>query len=177
MMKLNGVRKFMAIALTVATVLSTGVVNVYADDQTVPVTGDIAPTVMSVMSPGAFTFSQDATGNVVTASNLQAVNNTLKGQVEVTNFVLTKATGWEIEAFTADYSNMPVNTNVFGMQVNNENVDKTTGTVALADENWHAMAANGGTLDFDYEINLAGRTEVVPEGTQVGSVVITYSFI
>lgn len=116
----------------------------------------------------------DGTITVAQSGVAKIVNECPLGGIVVVGFGLVEANGWALEDFTVDYKNMKVNSLKYGFQINNENVDPTTKTVALAEENW-GVIENGGFLPITYDAELPGFSQAVTT-TKIGGVVFTLDF-
>lgn len=102
------------------------------------------------------------------------INECPLGGIVVVGLELVEANGWTLDEFTADFKNMKVNSLKYGFQINTENIDPTTKTVALAEGNW-GVIANGGSLPIEYDAKLPGFSQAVPT-TKIGGVVFTLDF-
>lgn len=102
------------------------------------------------------------------------VNECPLGGIVVVGLELVEANGWTLEDFTADYKNMKANSLKHGFQINNENIDPTTKTVALSEGNW-GVIENGGSLTITYDAKLPAFSQAVPT-TKIGGVIFTLDF-
>lgn len=116
----------------------------------------------------------DGTITVAESGVAQIVNECPLGGIVVVGVDLVEANGWTLEDFTADYKNMKVNSLKYGFQINNENVNPSTKTVALATENW-GVIENGGSLPITYDAKLPGFSTEIPT-TKIGGVIFTLDF-
>lgn len=116
----------------------------------------------------------DGTITVAQSGIASIINECPLGGIVVVGLDLVEANGWTLDEFTADYLNMKVNSLKYGFQINNENIDPTTKSVALEATNWPVIA-NGGSLPIQYDAKLPGFSQGVPT-TKIGGVVFTLDF-
>ena len=116
----------------------------------------------------------DGTITVAQSGIASIINECPLGGIVVVGLDLVEANGWTLDEFTADYLNMKVNSLKYGFQINNENIDPTTKSVALDGANWPVIE-NGGSLPIQYDAKLPGFSQAVPT-TKIGGVVFTLDF-
>lgn len=136
----------------------------------------IEATIFKAEVPYVLPVDLAADGTITVAqSGIASVKNLCPlGQIKVVGLDLVEVNGWTLEDFGADYLNMKVNSLKYGFQINTENVDPTTKTVALAEENW-GVIANGGSLPIEYDAKLPGFSQAVST-TKIGGVIFTLDF-
>ncbi len=173
----------LVIALTLMLMSTVGVYAVPGDPVTVAggsgeteIMFEVEATNFDARLPFQFLVQQAADGTITTPnSGIVAIeNHNALGGMVVVGLEIVEANGWELVDFTSDFANMKVNAKSYGFQINNENVDPTTRTVALAEENW-GVIPNGGSLPITYDAGLPGQSSAVAL-TKVGGVIFTVDF-
>lgn len=138
----------------------------------------IEPTNFRATVPFVLPVDLAADGTITVAQSGLAISSIINecplGGIVVVGLDLVEANGWTLEDFTADYKNMKVNSLKYGFQINNENIDPTTKSVALVEAHWPVIA-NGGSLQIQYDAKLPGFSQAVPT-TKIGGVVFTLDF-
>lgn len=114
--------------------------------------------VFSLSVPLNLPINVDSYGNVEVSTECELVNNS-GGAVVVSNVEVTAENGWEIVDFDTDFSSKKVGLQEFGMILNDDEVD-TNGSVSLGND-WTVLAANGGTLPIEYEVNVASQATAI----------------
>ena len=140
------------------------------NDGTSIVTLDYDTANLRVTVPTVLPVSVDSDNNVTVSDNAKIVNNS-KGQVDVTNAVLSGNNSWALAAFDTDFKKVPVDTKQYGFKLQGYSVPVS----GNAYNNQFDTIDGGAALDLSYDANVAIQSEAI-SAAEIGNIVFTVAW-
>ena len=125
---------------------------------------------LRVTVPTVLPVSVDSDNNVTVSDNAKIVNNS-KGQVDVTNAVLSGNNSWTLAAFDTDFKKVPVDTKQYGFKLQGYSVPVS----GNAYNNQFDTIAGNASLDLSYDANVAIQSEAI-SAAEIGNIVFTVAW-
>ena len=149
---------------------NSNVINQSNGDGTSIVTLDYDTANLRVTVPTVLPVSVDSDNNVTVATTAKIVNSS-KGQVDVTNAVLSGNNSWALAAFDTDFTKVPVNTKQYGFKLQGYNVPVNGNAY---NSQFDTIAGNA-SLDLSYDANVAIQSEAIKDA-EIGNIVFTVAW-
>lgn len=134
------------------------------------VTLDLDTANLRVTVPTVLPVSVDSDNNVTVATTAKIVNGS-KGQVDVTNAVLSGNNSWTLAAFDTDFKKVPVDTKQYGFKLQGYSVPVS----GNAYNNQFDTIAGNASLDLSYDANVAIQSEATKDA-EIGNIVFTVAW-
>ena len=125
---------------------------------------------LRVTVPTVLPVTVDSDNNVTVADNAQIINSS-KGQVDVTNAILSGNNSWTLAAFNTDFKQVPVDTKQYGFNLQGYNVPVN----GNAFNNQFDTIDGNAALDLSYDANVAIQSEAV-NAAEIGNIVFTVAW-
>lgn len=125
---------------------------------------------LRVTVPTVLPVSVDSDNNVTVSDSAKIVNSS-KGQVDVTNAVLSGNNTWTLAAFDTDFTKVPVNTKQYGFRLQGYSVTPE----GNAYNNQFATIDGNSALDLSYDANVAIQSDATTD-TEIGNIVFTVAW-
>lgn len=125
---------------------------------------------LRVTVPTVLPVSVDSDNNVTVSDNAKIVNNS-KGQVDVTNAVLSGNNSWTLAAFDTDFKKVPVDTKQYGFKLQGYSVPVS----GNAYNSQFDTIDGGAALDLSYDANVAIQSEAISDA-EIGNIVFTVAW-
>jgi len=140
------------------------------NDGTSIVTLDYDTANLRVTVPTVLPVSVDSDNNVTVSDSAKIVNNS-KGQVDVTNAVLSGNNSWTLAAFDTDFTKVPVDTKRYGFKLQGYSVPVS----GNAYNNQFATIDGNSALDLSYDANVAIQSDATTDA-EIGNIVFTVAW-
>lgn len=134
------------------------------------VTLDYETANLRVTVPTVLPVSVDSDNNVTVSDNAKIVNNS-KGQVDVTNAVLSGNNSWSLAAFDTDFKKVPVDTKQYGFKLQGYSVPVN----GNAYNNQFDTIDGNSALDLSYDANVAIQSDATTDA-EIGNIVFTVAW-
>ena len=125
---------------------------------------------LRVTVPTILPVSVDSDNNITVADNAQIINSS-RGQIDVTNAVLSGNNSWTLAAFDTDFKKVPVDTKQYGFKLQGYNVPVS----GNAYNNQFDTIDGGAALDLSYDANVAIQSEAISDA-EIGNIVFTVAW-
>jgi hypothetical protein len=125
---------------------------------------------LQVTVPTVLPVSVDSDNNVTVSDSAKIVNSS-KGQVDVTNAVLSGNNTWTLAAFDTDFKKVPVNTKQYGFRLQGYSVTPE----GNAYNNQFATIDGNSALDLSYDANVAIQSDATTDA-EIGNIVFTVAW-
>ena len=125
---------------------------------------------LRVTVPTVLPVSVDSDNNVTVSDNAKIVNNS-KGQVDVTNAVLSGSNSWTLAEFDTDFTKVPVNTKQYGFKLQGYSVP----IEGNAYNNQFATIDGNSALDLSYDANVAIQSDATTDA-EIGNIIFTVAW-
>ena len=145
-------------------------ITVSGNNATSIVTLDYDTANLRVTVPTVLPVTVDSDNNVTVSDNAQIVNYS-KGQVDVTNAVLSGNNSWTLAAFDTDFTKVPVDTKQYGFKLQGYSVPVS----GNAFNNQFDTIAGNSALDLSYDANVAIQSEAISDA-EIGNIVFTVAW-
>ena len=145
-------------------------ITVSGNNATSIVTLDYETANLRVTVPTVLPVTVDSDNNVTVSDNAKIVNNS-KGQVDVTNAVLSGNNSWTLAAFDTDFTKVPVDTKQYGFKLQGYSVPVS----GNAFNNQFDTIAGNSALDLSYDANVAIQSEAISDA-EIGNIVFTVAW-
>lgn len=125
---------------------------------------------LRVTVPTVLPVSVDSDNNVTVSDQAKIVNYS-KGQVDVTNAVLSGNNSWTLAAFDTDFKKVPVDAKQYGFKLQGYSVPVN----GNAYNNQFDTIDGGAALDLSYDANVAIQSEATKDA-EIGNIVFTVAW-